>query len=206
MIDISLVQRIIEEEISPDFEIHEYFDTKPFVIIFWKHKEYDIDDERGQVVGPGPVIFDKQKNEYRLLGSGEWFYGDYADLLEPSEEDIQHRQDYDYLMGLLDGKENDKPRTDLLIEKIKQKIVKRQYVNTEEIDFLSILTGARRMENEIDGTFDIKREAGRNNALRLVFNHIAARQKLIEIWKEIGFRHEEISDTELILWKIKTGN
>ncbi len=124
MIDSRIVQEIIEKEISSDFEIYKYFDTEPYVIIFWKHKKYDIDDERGKIIGPGPVIFDKKKNEYRLLGSGEWFYGEYADLLEINEEEQQNSLDHEYILRLLDGLEDDSDYTNLLIEKLKIKLSK----------------------------------------------------------------------------------
>jgi hypothetical protein len=201
MIDTILVQEIIEREISSDFEIYEYYDTEKFIIIFWKHKRFDIDDERGQITGPGPVIFDKEKKEYRLLGSGDWFYGDYADSLEISEVEKENRRDHDYLMSLLDGNENDIKYTDSLIEKIKSKIVKRKYVNNDDIDYLSILTGARRLETPFDMTH--LNGYTRDNIV-VVFNNKIAQQKLIEIWIGIDFEFEVISNTELLLWKIKT--
>ena len=40
--------------------------------------------------------------------------------------------------------------------------------------------------------------------LVVIFNNNVAQQKLVEIWKEIDFEYEIISNTKLLLWKIKT--
>ncbi|WP_294279823.1 hypothetical protein [uncultured Chryseobacterium sp.] len=61
MIDLDRVQQIIEKEISPDFKISRYFDTEDMVIYFWTHKEYDPDDERGWIIGSGPVVYDRRQ-------------------------------------------------------------------------------------------------------------------------------------------------
>lgn len=82
MIDLKYVQALIEIEISPDFEIREYFDTTDMVIVFWKHKIYDTDDERGHIIGAGPVVYDKTTKEYRVLGSREWFSEEICRLLK----------------------------------------------------------------------------------------------------------------------------
>ncbi|WP_276965533.1 hypothetical protein [Chryseobacterium sp.] len=200
MIDTQIVKEIIEKEISTDFEMSNYYDTEKYIIIFWKHKKYDADDERGIIVGPGPILFDKQSKEYRLLGSAEWFYGDYADAIPRTEESEEHWKDYNYIMGLLDDEENNAGYTELLIENIKQKIVKRKFANYEEIDFLSILTGARRYKSPFD-----PQNFGENyhDAVILTFDNTIAQKKLVEIWKSIDFKYEIISPTELLLWKIK---
>ena len=200
MIDTQIVQEIIEREISSDFEMSDYYDTDKYIIIFWKHKNYYADDERGQFVGPGPIIFDKQTKEYRLLGSAEWFYGDYADALPQTEENEKYRKDYNYIMGLLDSEENDIAYTELLIENIKEKIVMREFANYEDIDFLSILTGARRYVTPFH-----PQSFGENyhDAVILTFDNTEAQKKLAEIWESINFKHEIISSTELLLWKIK---
>lgn len=201
MIDRQAVQEIIDKEISPDFEILDYCDTDKYIIISWKHRNYDKDDERGWIVGPGPVIFDKQSKEYRLLGSAEWFYGDYAEGIPETEESNKHLKDYNYIMGLLDDEEENIEHTAILIENIKGKIVKREFVNQNDIDFLSILTGARRYKSEFE-----PKVYGKNyhDATLLVFDNAKARKKLIEIWESIDFKSEIISDTELVPWKVKT--
>ncbi|WBX98975.1 hypothetical protein [Chryseobacterium gambrini] len=71
MIDLNFAQQIIEKEISPDFKIAEYFDTEEMIISFWTHKIYYPDDERGHIIGSGPLVYDKTTKEYRVMGSGE---------------------------------------------------------------------------------------------------------------------------------------
>ncbi|QWT85396.1 hypothetical protein KBP46_18360 [Chryseobacterium sp. PCH239] len=38
MIDEILVQKMIEDEIHPDYTIFKYYETDPYIFIFWKHK------------------------------------------------------------------------------------------------------------------------------------------------------------------------
>uniref|UniRef100_A0AAU6WPN9 Immunity protein 35 domain-containing protein n=1 Tax=Chryseobacterium endophyticum TaxID=1854762 RepID=A0AAU6WPN9_9FLAO len=119
MIDLDYVQQIIEKEISPDFKISRYFDTEDLVIYFWKHKEYDSDDERGRIIGSGPVVYDKKTKEYRVMGSREWFSEEICKLFE-TEEGKERMNDHDYVMSLFENGEENPDYSHSLIEKSKR--------------------------------------------------------------------------------------
>ncbi|MGU3375278.1 hypothetical protein [Chryseobacterium sp. M5A1_1a] len=201
MIDLNYVQEFIEKEISPDFEIREYFDTQDMVIFLWKHKRYDIDDERGHIIGYGPVVYDKAKNEYRVLGSRDWFPEEISQLFETNETK-ERMFDHHYLMELFENSGEDLAYSKLLTEKIKSRIIRRNYINSEEVDFLSILTGARRLDKEFD--LIRKREFVDTPHTVVVSENHEAKEKLMNIWEELGFEHKTLSDTELLLFRSKS--
>ncbi|UEQ74500.1 hypothetical protein [Chryseobacterium arthrosphaerae] len=200
MIDLKYVQALIEIEISPDFEIREYFDTTDMVIVFWKHKIYDTDDERGHIIGAGPVVYDKTTKEYRVLGSREWFSEEICRLFE-TDETKERMQDHEYLMNLFENNEEDSVYSSLLTEKIKASILRRNYINSEDIDFLSILTGARRLDKKFD--MKSKPEWNHTDHCVVVSGDREAKEKLISIWKEINFGYQILSETELLLFRIR---
>lgn len=200
MIDLDYVQQFIEKEISPDFKIAEYFDTEDMIIFFWTHKRYDPDDERGHIIGVGPLVYNKTSKEYRVMGSREWFSEEICKLFE-TEESKENIRDHDYLMSLFENEKEDTTYTNSLIEKIKSNILRRNYVNSEDADFLSILTGARRIDKEFDliGKPELKSE----EHIVVVSDDTIAKEKLINIWKEINFEYKKLSETELLLFRIK---
>ncbi|OCA75328.1 hypothetical protein [Chryseobacterium arthrosphaerae] len=200
MIDLKYVQALIEKEISPDFEIREYFDTTDMVIVFWKHKIYDTDDERGHIIGAGPVVYDKTTKEYRVLGSREWFSEEICRLFE-TDETKEKMQDHEYLMNLFENNEEDSVYSRLLTEKIKASILRRNYINSEDIDFLSILTGARRLDKKFE--MKGKPEWNHTDHCVVVSGDREAKEKLISIWKEINFGYQILSETELLLFRIR---
>ncbi|WP_394674349.1 hypothetical protein [uncultured Chryseobacterium sp.] len=187
MIDLDRVQQIIEKEISPDFKISRYFDTEDMVIYFWTHKEYDPDDERGWIIGSGPVIYDKKTKAYRVMGSREWFSEEICKLFE-TEEGKERMNDHDY--------------TRSLIEKIKANILRRKYVNSEDVDFLSILTGARRIDKEFN--LISKPQWKFEEHIVVVSDNPVAQEKLMKIWKEIDFDCKLLSENELLLFRKKS--
>jgi len=201
MVNLDYVQKFIEKEISPDFKIAEYFDTENMIIFFWTHKNYDPDDERGHIIGYGPVVYDKTKEEYRVMGSREWFSEEIRKLFETNETK-EYLNDHNYLMSLFENGEENIAYTNSLIEKIKTNILRRNYVNSEDVDFLSILAGARR----IDKKFNLisKKEWKYEEHIIIVSDDNIAKEKLINIWKQIGFDYEELSEIELLLFRIKT--
>lgn len=203
MIDTALVQHLIETGVGPDYEIGTWHDTEPYIIIFWKHKVYSEDDERGQLVGCGPVVYFKTEQEYRLLGSGEWFYGDYADYLDP-ELFTESNRKHDILMGLLDGNKEEAHVVEELINDRKVAILKRDYINTDDIDSLCILFEGRRLFDPFDMVTNPDYES--INHVMVVFNNEEGHKKLIAFWQEIGFGYVIVSDTELVLFKTREGS
>lgn len=204
MIDLKYVQELIEKEISPDYEIREYFDTQDMVIVFWKHKIYDMDDERGRIIGSGPVVYDKATKEYRVLGSREWFDEDICQLFE-TDETKEKIKDHEYLMDLFESNEENPSHSHLLTEKIKKNILRRNYINTDDVDCLSILTGVRRMDKEVNNKFDLIRKPEWNSTDHcvVVSDDQVAKEKLINIWKEINFEYKILSETELLLFRTR---
>lgn len=203
MIDLNFAQQIIEKEISPDFKITEYFDTEEMIIFFWTHKIYDPDDERGHIIGPGPLVYDKTTKEYQVMGSGEWFSEEICKLFE-TEERKEKIDDHNYLMSLFENEQEDLVYTNSLIEKIKSNILRRNYVNSDDVDLLSILTGARRIDKEYDLIF--RHEWKHEEHIIVVSDDSKAKEKLIAIWKEIGYKYKILSDNELLLFRIKKIN
>ncbi|BEV04518.1 hypothetical protein [Chryseobacterium gambrini] len=201
MIDLNFAQQIIEKEISPDFKIAEYFDTEEMIIFFWTHKIYDPDDERGHIIGSGPLVYDKTTKEYRVMGSGEWFSEEICKLFE-TEERKEKIDDHDYIMKLFENLQEDTAYTNSLIEKIKSNILRRNYVNSDDVDLLSILTGARRIDKEYDLIF--RREWKHEEHIIVVSDDSIAKEKLIAIWKEIGYEYKILSDNELLLFRLKS--
>jgi hypothetical protein len=203
MIDRELVQHLIETEISPDFEMDKWYDSGPYIIISWKHKRYSRDDERGMIVGPGPMVYFKAKKEYRILGSGEWFYGDYADFLDPGLFAEEKRKN-NVISNLLDEVEVGEEKVQEIVNDIKAAILKRDYINSDDINDLCILFGVAR------GTapFNMTRHPGYNREIHLmvVFNNQEVHKKLIAFWEEIGFGYVIVSGTELVLFKTRDGS
>lgn len=199
MIDLDFAQQIIEKEISPDFKIAEYFDTEEMIIFFWTHKIYDPDDERGHIIGSGPLVYDKTTKEYRVMGSGEWFSEEICKLFE-TEERKERTHDHYYIMKLFENLPEDTAYTNLLIEKIKSNILRRNYVNSDDVDLLSILTGARRIDKEYDLIF--RREWKHEEHIIVVSDDSIAKEKLIAIWKEIGYEYKILSYNELLLFRL----
>lgn len=201
MIDLDFAQQIIEKEISPDFKIAEYFDTEKMIIFFWTHKIYDPDDERGHIIGSGPLVYDKTTKEYRVMGSGEWFREEICKLFETKERK-EKIDDHNYLMSLFENEQEDLVYTNSLIEKIKSNILRRNYVNSDDVDLLSILTGARRIDKEYDLIF--RHEWKHEEHIIVVSDDSKAKEKLIAIWKEIGFGYKTLSQNELLLYRVAT--
>jgi len=201
-IDRELVQQLIETEISRDCEISTLHDADPYIIIFWKHRMYSNDDERGQLVGCGPVVYFKAEKEYRVLGSGEWFYGNYANYLDPVLF-VESNRKNDIISSLLDGNEVENEAVREIVNDIKAAILKRDYINSDDINSLCILFGAGRDTAPFNMTWHPN--YSRESHTMVVFNNQEAHKKLIAFWKEIGFRYEIVSDTELALFKVRNG-
>ncbi|MEG0852191.1 MAG: hypothetical protein RSH24_20130 [Flavobacterium sp.] len=198
MINKRLVQEIIEKEIGKDFEIFECFDTEPYIIIFWKNRNYDFDDERGQILGFGPIIFDKESEEYKLLGSGEWFYGDYYDFIDSKILEEEKRSDL-ILSDILSEKSIKDEDKYWLLNRIKSGIVRRKYVNFDDIDRLTVILGIRN-----DGVeFDFYRNYQNGGVVTLTCNNEIIVTEMKLIWEELGFSFEIISNCKLNLWQGK---
>jgi hypothetical protein len=202
MIDTLLVQTLIEKEIHPDFTIAEYYDTPLYVFINWKHKDYSADDERSSLLGPGLIVFDKKKNEYRVMGSAESWYLDYLDSNLFTDENRK----YNIINNALGGNQTNDSDKMWIVEKISKDILRRNHVNSDDIEYLCIITGARPNSLTEEEEFEMKWMPGleRRDHNLVIFDNKKAHKELMKIWDEIGFKYEVISDTKLLLWKVKT--
>jgi len=184
-IDRDKVQKLINETIGSQYIIHTLHETKKFIFINWKHKDYELDDERGHRIGVGPVVFNKLTKEYKLSGSGELISGEYEEIFDDSNEN--NEQEF---------------KTPSILE-IKAGILRRQYVNSDDIGFLGI-----NLEKEI-GNLQysqtwIRELVDYSNYAVIETNNQIAFDRTIEFWKEIGFQYNVISESELFVWRIKT--
>jgi len=180
VIDEILVQKMIEDKIHPDYKIFKCYDTEPYVFIFWKHKEYDKDDERGMLIGVGPIVFDKEKKDYTILGSGS-----------------NNNHYYQYLPDNL-FEEYSITNT---FESIKTGILRRKYVNTDDVDRLcQMITNGW---GSVD--FDILYPSGYDieNNLVVVLKDKKHQEIIINFWQEIDRPYQILSDTEILLWRKK---
>lgn len=180
MINKALVQKIIEEEINPNYTIFKYYDTEPYTFIFWKHKKYDKDDERGKLIGVGPVVYDKKLKNYTVLGSGsnnEHYYKHLPDNLFAEYTIIN------------------------TYESIKAGILRRKYVNTDDVDRLcQIITngwGYADFDMYYSQDYDVK------DHIIVVLKDKNQQEELLNFWNEINYNYKRLSATEILLWKEK---
>ena len=117
-IDKNLVQKLITEGIGPDYIISNINDTIKYVFINYQHREYEPNDPRSHLIGAGPVVYNKETKEYKLLGSGDYISGDYMQYNQLETED-----------------EFQLPTPDEIIERIKR----RNYINDDDILLLAHL-------------------------------------------------------------------
>ncbi len=180
-IDKKIVQKLIEEVLGSEFMINGIHDSSKYIFVDWKHKKYDADDERGHRIGVGPVAYNKLTKEYKLLGSGEMIHGDYMDYLNEGVE--EHDDEIPSL------------------EQIKAGILRRQYVNSEDIGYLGYI-----LEQELGS---LKFYSTWVNELKdephevINTDNKEAVKRLINFWNEIGFEYRKKSESELIIWKEK---
>ncbi len=181
IIDREIVQKLIDDTIGSQYIIHTLHETKSFIFINWKHKDYELDDERGHRIGVGPVVFNKLTKEYKLSGSGELIMGEYDEIFDNFNEEQEFQLPS--------------------IQEIKAGILRRQYVNTDDIGFLGNNL-AKEIGNIRYCQTGIRELDFRNQAIIETNNKIAF-ERVIEFWKEIGFQYNVISETELFVWRIK---
>lgn len=179
MIDEILVQKMIVDKIHPDYKIFKLYDTKSYTFIFWKHKKYDKDDERGMLIGIGPIVFDKQKKDYTILGSGSDNEHYYKHLPKNFFEEYKIINTF---------------------ESIKNGILRRKYVNIDDIDRLcQIITNGWGYAD-----FDILHPTDYSFETHsvVVLKDIKYQEILIDFWNDISYKYEIINDKEILLCRI----
>ncbi|MDG4716245.1 hypothetical protein [Winogradskyella marincola] len=187
IIDKDKVQTLINSTIGSEYEIHNTSDSSKYIFITWKHKDYEWDDERGSRIGVGPIAYNKATHEYKLLGSGDMLSEEY----------------YKYLFENIDLNSNNEIPDN---NKIKSNILRRNYVNEEDIFYLT--------ENYKKDFGDFKYSLSYPKNLNVDYvNQVfidlctnSAVDYFIKFWNEIDFEYSKVSETELLLNRIKKTN
>ena len=185
-IDKIKVQKLINETIGSEYEINEISDTSKYVFISWKHKDYEIDDERGYRIGVGPVAFNKITKEYKLLGSGDMLDEEY----------------HKYLFENLEEKEQEfeVPKK----EEIKHNILRRKYVNDEDIFFL--IENFKADFGDLDCFLSFMEDVDPSSQAVVNLDNKKAIDYFKEFWNDIDFNYSLISESKIILNKTPVPN
>lgn len=178
-INRDIVQKIIDENIGLDFTVSTITDTSKYIFIYYKHKIYEVDDVRGRIIGTGPIVFNKETNEYKLLDSGEYIWGDYIDYLPKANEISQSDKKIETF--------------DNIIATIK----KRNYINDEEYwYFLEIL---EKEYNDFQACIRLDRNLNLSNHFLFEYANAEHKNRIIEIWKAIQFPFKIRNKKEIVL-------
>lgn len=177
-INKELVQEMINDFVGIDYIINEIVDTSKYVFIIYKHKEFYQDDERGRLVGCGPIVYNKETKEYKTSGSGDFVCGEYFGYLNTDDQYI---------------------KKELSVEKIKNNILRRKFVNDDDIWDLEIIYKKGK------GNFNSHLTKNRNYNLSLHSIYCSKDPDSIlyfkNTWLELGLKYEMISQNEILLWK-----
>ncbi|MBS7255326.1 hypothetical protein [Flavobacterium branchiicola] len=182
-INRDLVQKMINDSIGDDFVIHEFIDSSKYVFITYKHKEFDEDDERGKLIGPGPIVYNKESKEYKTSGSGDFVCGEYFGYLNDGDEYIEK---------------------ELSLEEIKSNILRRKFVNHDDIWDLEIIYKNKKG--------DFKSYLTKNRNYNLMLHSIYCSEDFDSViyfenlWIELKLKYEMISPNEILLWKSYSGD
>ena len=185
-IDKIKVQKLKDETIGSEYEINEISDTSKYVFISWKHKEYEIDDERGNRIGVGPVAYNKVTEEYKLLGTGDMLNEEYHKYLFENTED--NEQDFEI------------PKKD----EIKNNILRRKYVNDEDIFFL--IENFKTDFGNLDFFLSFMENVDPSSQAVVNLDNGKAIDYFKEFWNEIDFNYSLISESKIILDKTPVPN
>jgi hypothetical protein len=136
------------------------------------------------------------------MGSAESWYLDYLDSNLFTDENRK----YNIINNALGGNQTNDSDKMWIVEKISKDILRRNHVNSDDIEYLCIITGARPNSLTEEEEFEMKWMPGleRRDHNLVIFDNKKAHKELMKIWDEIGFKYEVISDTKLLLWKVKT--
>lgn len=181
-IDREKVQRIIDEEISTNFiaDFESIIDTEKYIFINYKHNVYQPDDERGHLIGVGPIIYNKETKEYILLGSGEYIFGDYMDYL-PEYEEQETLEDFFALP----------------VQEVVNRIQKREFVNQDDCFYFFNLI--EKEFPEFNGYITMHRDFKLSEHFLFDYENHIFREKIIGFWELISFPYLIKNKKEIIL-------
>lgn len=179
--DKEKAQKLIDETIGSEYKVSEAIDRGKYIFIGWQHKIYEPDDERGHRIGVGPIAFNKETQEYKLLGSGELLNEEYSEYLFSSENDSDNSP-------VIPNR-----------EEVKSGVLRRKHVNREDIYYLvenfnkEIGEAEYYLEHSRYLNIDISKQAMVN------LDNESAISYLMTFWDEIGLTYTRISQTKLLV-------
>lgn len=178
-IDRNLVQKIIDESIGSDYIIDNVLDSEKYIFIDYKHRVYDTDDDRGKLIGVGQVVYNKEKQEYKMLGSGDYIAGDYLKYLKGNN-----------LIDLGEIKS---------LEQIITRIKQRKYVNFDDCFFFIGLIEEEYPEVNGSITFDKNLKISEH----FIFENedSTLQSKIIGFWEMCGFPYFVKNQREIVLFR-----
>ncbi|WP_456313982.1 hypothetical protein [Pseudomonas shirazensis] len=178
-IDRDLVQEMINNSVGSDYVINEFIDSSKYLFITYKHKDFYADDERGQLIGPGPIVYHKETKEYKTSGSGDFVCGEY--------------------FGYLNEKNNDYVEKQWSVEEIKNNILRRKFANEDDIGNLGVLYSN---ENE-DVSFHLTKNRNYNLSLHSIYcsDNTDSILYFERLWIEFNLKYEVLNPNQILLWK-----
>ncbi len=180
--DTKLAQKIIDEEIGSDYTIYKVEDSEKYTFAYYKHKYYEDDDERGHLVGVGPVAFNKETKEYKLLSSGDILCGDYFDFQKNIQQDSQEPEFPDF-------------------DEIKKGILRRKYVNSDDIFYLGIHWD-KQFEDKSDVHLTFNKEIDFKQFLIASSSNKDFLSFMEEYWRDLNLDSQKKDDNHIILRRI----
>ena len=177
-INRDLVQEMINNSVGSDYVINKIIDSSKFLFITYVHKDFYEDDERGKLIGSGPIVYNKKTKEYKISASGDFVIGKYSEYLNENVESNEEQ---------------------ISVEKIKNDILKRKFVNDDDIWNLETIY---KMKN---GDFNSSMTKNRNYNLSLhsiyCSENIESIKYFKNFWIELRLESEVINPNEIVLWK-----
>lgn len=175
---IKFAQIVVDKGIGSNYVIYKVEETEKYIFAYYKHQFYDIDDERGHLIGVGPVVFIKETSEYKLLGSGEILFGDYFDF----EDEIKEEKIPDF-------------------KEIKNGILRRKYVSNKDIFDLEY-NWDRKFNDKSNVGLTFRREINFEQFLILNSSNKEFLNFIEKYWLELNLDFQKVNDGQVILKRV----
>ncbi|MBE8724725.1 hypothetical protein [Flavobacterium hungaricum] len=177
--DLEKVKQIIDEKLGSEYVVFETEDSEKYTFAYYKHRDYGLEDDRGRLVGTGPVVFVKETGEHKLLSSGDCIYGDYFDFREEVEEE---------------------PFVLPSLEQIKESILRRNFVNSEDLFFLE--ENWKQQFEDPSMALTGKKDMDFTNFLLVKSKNSSFLDFIKEYWLGLDLDFEMLDDEQLMLRRV----